>query len=67
MSTVGDIAAVSSVHNLGVIFYSQLSMADQVTAICFYQLYQLHSVVKSLTTGAATTLSAPEFISLHLD
>ena len=44
------------VHNLGIFFNSEMSMAERVTCItrcCFYQLRQLRSIQRSLTQDNA--------------
>ena len=60
---------MSTVRDLGVLIDSRLTMADQVTAICwsaYYQLRQLRCVVQSLTSEAAMTL-VHSFVSTRLD
>ena len=64
-----NIQVMSTVHNLGVLIDSRLTMADHVTAICrsaYYQLRQLRCVVQSLTSEAAMTL-VHSFVSTRLD
>ena len=55
--------------DLGVVIYSGLSMADQVSAICraaYYQLRQLRTVTWCLTPEATKT-TVQAFISCRLD
>ena len=59
----------TSVHNLGVVFDSDLSMSElvnKVTSNCFYQLRQLRTVPRSLSLDTARTL-VHTFISSRLD
>ena len=59
----------TTVSNLGVMIDRQLSMADQVAALCrscFFQLRQLRTVKCSLTADALATL-IHAFISSRLD
>jgi len=55
---------LDAVRKLGVIFDSQLSMSSQVSAMCstgYYQLRQLHPLVRCLSEDAAKILSDPGF------
>ena len=61
--------SASSVHDLGILTDSRLTMVDHVTAICwsaYYQLRQLRCVMQSLTSEAAMTL-VHSFVSTRLD
>ena len=64
-----DITPSTGVHNLGVVFNSELSMSEhvnKVTSNCFYQLRQLRTVRRSLSMDPAKTL-VHAFISSRLD
>jgi len=59
----------STATNVGVVLDGQLSMSQQVTAVCrscFYQLRQLKSVKSSLTREALHSLIQP-FVHCRLD
>jgi len=61
--------AEPSVHDLGVITDSRLTMTEHVTAVCkagYYQLRQLRGVVESITSEVAKSL-VNAFISHRLD
>ena len=63
------ICVVDKVKNLGVVVDSQLSMAEQVSAVCrggYYQLRQLRPLVRCMTTDAIKTF-AHAFINSRLD
>ena len=58
-----------TVRDLGVIIDSRLTMADHVAAVCrscYYQLMQLRSVARSLSSEAAKAV-VHAFISCRLD
>jgi len=60
---------VSTANDLRVILDSQLTMTTHVSSVCsagFFQLRQLRSVCRSLTTEATRAL-VQAFISCHLD
>ena len=59
----------SSVRNLGFIFDKELKLVSQANAVtksCFYQIRQLRSIRRLVTTDAAKTL-AHAFISSRVD
>jgi len=60
---------LDAARKLGVIFDSQLSMSAQVSAVCstgYYQLRQLHPLVRCLSEDAAKIL-IQAFINTRLD
>src|SRR6218665_833394 len=59
----------SSVRDLGIILDQELTFAPHLNRLsrdCFYQLRQLRTVARSLSTGAAATL-VHSFITIRLD
>ena len=65
-----DIPLSNSCRNLGVIFYSQMSMSKQTTSICKsvrYQLRNIGFIRKYLTHSATEKLVVHSLISSRLD
>ena len=71
--TSARVTVSDTVRNLGVIIDSRLTMADHVAAVCrscYYQLRQLRSVARSLSSEAAKAVVlvlVHAFISCRLD
>jgi len=67
LSTV--VTVVDSARDLGVIIDSQLCLDAHIAALCrcgYYQLRQLHPVIRSLSATATETL-VRAFVSSRLD
>ena len=67
--TSARVTVSDTVRDLGVIIDSRLTMADHVAAVCrscYYQLRQLRSVARSLSSDAAKAV-VHAFISCRLD
>ena len=58
-----------SCRNLGVIFYSQMSMSNQITSICKSVRYQLRNIgfIRKYLTRSATEKLVHSLISSRLD
>ena len=64
-----DYTFSTSVRDLGVVLDQELTFVPHINRLsrsCFYQLRQLRTVARSLSTGAATTL-VHSFVSARLD
>ena len=69
--TSARITVSDTAHDLGVIIDSRLTMADHVAAVCrscYYQLWQLRSVARSLSAEAVKAVVMRSFrLSSRLD